>query len=58
MNLKENLKFCENAKKGSGGRVWVGGGGRVLGVQMDKWGGGVESGRGVRVDVNEESKFL
>ena len=26
MNVKEDLKFCENAKKGSGGRVWVGGG--------------------------------
>ena len=40
MNVKEDLKFCENAKKGSGGRVWVGVGGRVLGVQMDKWGRG------------------
>ena len=27
MNVKEDLKFCENAKKGSGGRVWVGGSG-------------------------------
>ena len=33
-------------KKGSGGRVWVGGGGRVLGVQMDKGVGGRGGGSG------------
>ena len=60
----KNLNFCENSKKkirrGGGGRVagegGSGRGGRVGGV------GGVGSGGsgwgGVRVDVNEELKFL
>ena len=45
MDEKEELRFCENSKKKLGGGV---GGGGV--------GGG--SGWGVRVDVNEELKFL
>ena len=39
----KNLGFCENSKKKLGGRRGVGGGG---------------VGGGVRVDVNEELKFL
>ena len=60
MNVNEDLKFLLNCKKqcsvggrsDSGeGRVWGGG------VRMDKWGGG-RAGEGVRVDVDEEVKFL
>ena len=43
MDVNEELKFCENSKKKLGGS-----GGRV----------GVGLGGGVRVDVNEELKFL
>ena len=43
MEVNEELKFCENSKK------ILGGGGSV---------GGSRSGWGVRVDVNEELKFL
>ena len=46
MDVNEKLKFCENSKKN-----W-GGGGQGAGVGF---GGG---GGGVRVDVNEELKFL
>ena len=47
--LTKNLSFCENSKK----KIWgggSGGGGSVGGVGL---GGG-----GVRVDMNEELKFL
>ena len=46
MDGNGELKFCENSKK----KIFFWGGGRVGG------GGGV--GGGVRVDVNEELKFL
>ena len=50
MDVNEELKFCENSKKIY--FFFLGGGGRVGG------GGGRVGGAGVKVDVNEEVKFL
>ena len=47
MDVNEELKFCENLKKKK--NFFFFGGGSV---------GGSGSGWGVRVDVNEELKFL
>ena len=87
MDVKEELKFCENSKKKIwGGGRGVGGGGRGRGqggcerrievfvkIQKKNLGGGGGQGAGgrggrgsvggvglggVRVDVNEELKFL
>ena len=46
MDENEELKFCENSKK----NIFFWGGGR--------WRGRGGGGWGVRVDVNEELKFL
>ena len=47
MDVKNELKFCENSKK----KIFCGGGG-------GGGGGSVGVGGGVRVDVNEELKSL
>ena len=49
MDVNEELKICENSKK-----IFLGGGQGVGSVG----GSGSGSGWGVRVDVNEELKFL
>ena len=50
----KNGSFCENSKKERGGGGWVGGfgGGADVG-RFERGGGG-----GVRMDMNEELKFL
>ena len=45
----KNGSYCENEKNGGGGAGWM---------RTQGFGSGRGSGRGVRVDVNEELKFL
>ena len=50
--MDEELKFFVKIQKKKNFFFWGGGGG------WGRWGGGSGSGWGVRVDVNEELKFL